>query len=176
MHSVLNSFVVIVLCPDRPGLVERVASVVADHGGNWLESHLSSTAGLFGGMIHISLPPQQVDSLTKALRELPFEGLECLIRTGSAESALVDGKTVEISLVGNDRPGIVSRISEAIARRGINVTELETEYTSAPMAGNALFRAHAVLLMPPKVGLDDLKADLETIANDLMVDLDFGAR
>jgi len=175
MSSVLSSFVMVILSPDRPGLVERIASVVAEHDGNWLESHLSTTADSFGGIIHISLPTDRVESLKTALRSLPVEGLELLIRTSETSKPSPAGSMVEISLVGNDRPGIVSRISEAIARRGINVTEFETEYSSAPMAGNAIFRARACLVMPVETRFDDLKSDLETIANDLMVDLDFGA-
>lgn len=174
MSSVLSSFVMVVLSPDRPGLVERIASVVREHEGNWLESHLSTTAGFFGGILHISLPTEQVEPLKSALRALPVEGLEFLIETSASSGPTPTGPTVEISLVGNDRPGIVSRISEAIARRGINVTEFETEYTSAPMAGNAIFRARASLVMPAETRFDDLKSDLETIANDLMVDLGFG--
>jgi len=176
MTSVLSSYVLVVLGPDRPGLVERIAAVIAQFGGNWLESHLSSTGGFFGGILHISLPTAQVEPLTEALQSLPVDGLEFLVRAGGSEEAPPDGPTVEVSVVGNDRPGIVSRISEAIARRGINLTELETEYTSAPMSGNAIFRARAMLVMPSDSRIDDLRTDLETIANDLMVDLDIGAR
>lgn len=176
MSSVLTSFVLVVLSPDRPGLVERISALVADHGGNWLESHLSSTAGFFGGILNVSLPTDQVDGWNAALEELAREGFEFLIKPGTSSDPLPDGTTVEVSVVGNDRPGIVSRISEAIAGRGINVTELDTEYTSAPMSGNAIFRARASLVMPVGYHWDELKSDLERIANDLMVDLDFGAR
>ena len=36
-----HSLVMTVIGNDRPGLVESVASIVAEHGGNWLESRMS---------------------------------------------------------------------------------------------------------------------------------------
>src|SRR4051812_3506563 len=39
--------VMTIIGPDRPGLVELLASLVAEHGGNWLESRMSHLAGQF---------------------------------------------------------------------------------------------------------------------------------
>ena len=63
------------------------------------------------------------------------------------------------------------QIWHALAERGVNVEELETECESAPMSGEILFKAHATLHAPENVDLDALRADLEAIAQDLMVEL-----
>jgi glycine cleavage system regulatory protein len=39
------------------------------------------------------------------------------------------------------------------------------------MGGGMLFQARATVLVPAKVKLSDVRADLEKIASDLMVDL-----
>ena len=41
---------------DRPGLVQRLASLVADHGGNWLESRMSRLGGEFAGILRLTVP------------------------------------------------------------------------------------------------------------------------
>jgi glycine cleavage system regulatory protein len=169
--ATLTSIVLTVLAPDRPGLVERVSAVVVRHGGNWLQSHLSHMAGYFGGLIHVTVPGENADALTRALEELAEEGLVAVVRRTSEPTESGEAREVELSLVGNDRPGIVNRISEAMAQRGVNVVSLETEYGSAPMAGNAIFTARARLRIPFAVSPTELKRDLEMIAGDLMVDV-----
>jgi glycine cleavage system regulatory protein len=65
----------------------------------------------------------------------------------------------------------VRDVSQILASRGVNVEELESEIGSAPMSGEALFKAHAVLTVPPSIALPDLRAALETLGGELMVDL-----
>ena len=45
--------VMTIIGPDRTGLVESVARVVADHGGNWLESRMSRLGGEFAGILFL---------------------------------------------------------------------------------------------------------------------------
>jgi glycine cleavage system regulatory protein len=73
--------------------------------------------------------------------------------------------------VGQDRPGIIRDLSRALAARRVNVEELLTSCSSAPMSGEVLFEAKADLRIPQDVSLDELRETLETIATELMVDL-----
>jgi len=170
--AINTSLVLTVLGEDRPGLVERISSAVSNHQGNWMNSHLSSMAGYFGGMVHVVVPSNQVDSLISALQQLESAGLAVSVRTGLTEETKEIPQQAELQVMGNDRPGIISSISQVIASRGINVEELRTDYTSAPMTGTAMFNARARLLLPPSVSAADLQRDLEKIAGDLMVDID----
>ena len=52
----------------------------------------------------------------------------------------------------------------------MSIEELHTEVREAPMAGGNLFEARAVLVAPPS-GADALRAALEGLADELMVDL-----
>jgi glycine cleavage system regulatory protein len=81
------------------------------------------------------------------------------------------GRRAELSLMGQDRPGIVRQISEALARRGVNVEELITECSSAPMTGEILFHARAEVEIPGNCSIAELRGEFEKIASDLMVDI-----
>ena len=59
--------VMTIIGPDRTGLVESVARVVAEHGGNWLESRMSRLGGEFAGILRIELP---ADLIAKARRPI----------------------------------------------------------------------------------------------------------
>lgn len=165
----MKSVIVTVIGEDRPGLVERLADVVADHDGNWLESRMSHLAGNFAGIVRLEVPEPRVDDLMRGLNELEASGLHVAWAAGTEETQ--PRRAVRLELVGTDHSGIVRDVSRALARRGVNVEELNTERTSAPMSGQALFRASATLHLPGDVSLDELRAELELVAHDLMVDL-----
>ncbi|MCC6472479.1 MAG: glycine cleavage system protein R [Burkholderiales bacterium] len=157
---------------DRPGLVEALSGAVAAHGGNWLESRMAHLAGRFAGILCVRVPAGRVEALEGALRALETLGLRVVCERGTVAQELF--RTVQLDLVGADRPGIVREFSIALARRRINVEELTTECTDAPMAGQPLFKARAKLLLPAGVSEDDLRGDLEAIAHDIMVDITMG--
>jgi glycine cleavage system regulatory protein len=165
----MESLVMTVIGADRPGLVDRLASVIADHGGNWEESRMCRLGGQFAGILLVNVPGGQVSGLTKALGRL--EGLEVGVTATALPDCPPSTRTVALSVLGQDRQGIVRQIAEVLARHGVNVEEFHSECTSAPMSGEALFRAEARLAIDPTGGTAALQADLERIASDLMVDI-----
>lgn len=162
-----------VIGPDRTGLVESVARVVADHGGNWLESRMCRLGGEFAGILRIELPADKKEPLLRALQKL--SGLNITVRDdGPAARIPAKGKPgTTLEIVGSDRPGIVREISAALARAGVNVEEFSSEVSSAPMSGETLFKASARLQLPERCDIAALKKDLEKIAADLLVDVSF---
>lgn len=163
--------VMTVIGRDRPGLVELVAGLVAKHGGNWLESRMSRLGGHFAGILRIEVPAAQQASLVEALNALAKQGLSVICHADAPEAAAGQAASARLELVGQDRPGIVSQISSALARHGVNVEELITECSSAPMSGETLFRATARLYVPPTCRVDALRQELERIAADLVVEV-----
>jgi glycine cleavage system regulatory protein len=166
-----RSLVLTLLGPDRPGLVEAMAALIARHGGNWLESRMASLAGEFAGILRVEVDGESAAELETALRSLEADqGLAILVK-GGREIEPPAGRLLALELVGTDRPGIVREVSQALAAKGVNVEELETECASAPMTGETLFRARALLRLPRGAAEEELQTALESIAEDLMVDV-----
>jgi glycine cleavage system regulatory protein len=158
---------------DKPGLVESVASLVAEHGGNWLESRMSRLGGQFAGILRVEIPAEKEASLVTALKALESRGLSVVIHTDQSVPAPADRGLALLEIVGQDRPGIVREISHALASHGVNVEELHTECASAAMSGETLFKARAKLRIPETCEMADLRQQLERIAGDLIVDVSF---
>jgi len=160
---------------DRTGLVESVASIIADHGGNWLESRLCLLGGHFAGILRIEVPAEQQAALTRALEALQSQGISVAAYPDQPVTAAPANARALTSLeiVGYDRPGIIREISHALASHGVNVEELTSECVSAPMSGETLFKAKASLHLPPGCRVAALRGQLEEIAADLMVDISF---
>jgi glycine cleavage system regulatory protein len=155
---------------DRPGLVEMVARLVAVHGGNWLESRMCRLGGEFAGILRVQVPADREAALIVALTNLAAEGLNVVTHRDQPTVA-APGPAAVIELVGQDRPGIVREIAAELARHGVNVEELVTECSSAPMSGESLFKARATLGLPAGCDLAALRTGLEKIAADLLVDV-----
>jgi glycine cleavage system regulatory protein len=170
--GMLATLVMTVIGADRPGLVQMVASRVADNGGNWLESRMCRLGGQFAGILRVEVPKERRDELVNALRTLEVDGLRVIIHAeGAAGAEAAGGILVHVEIVGNDRPGILRSVAGVFSSHGLNIEELASERVSAPMGGGTLFQAHATLLVPPHVKVATVRADLEKIASDLMVDV-----
>lgn len=159
-----------VLGSDRPGLVRSLADTVARHGGNWLESRMARLAGQFAGIVRIECPAANADAL---LLELQAPGIPGLTIQAARESAVETPRrrTLNVEVVGNDRPGIVRELTAAIAGAGGNVEELTTGLESAPMSGHPMFRARGVISILENAQEDVLTAAIESLGGDLTVDV-----
>jgi glycine cleavage system regulatory protein len=169
------SLVVTVVGPDRPGIVNQVSDAGRRFDANWAGSRMASLAGQFAGIVHFEVADAKADALAGALRELGSSGLQVVIVRGATPVAGGPVRRIKLSLIGNDRPGIVRELSGALARRGVSIEELHTSIESAPMSAEPLFRCDARISVPASVADDDLRGELEALANELMVDLDLDA-
>ena len=165
------SLVITLIGTDRPGLVNALAARAAECGANWLESSMAQLAGKFAGIVRLEVAEADVGKLEAALRELEAEGLRLTIERGSVAPAAGASRTTKLALVGHDRPGIVREISAALARHGASISKLETACENASFSGEPLFRASIEVQVPASVQPAALKAELEALANELMVDL-----
>jgi glycine cleavage system regulatory protein len=166
----VKDLVLTAIAPDQAGQVERIAQCIADHHGNWLESRMARMAGQFAGILRVAVPSEFHGELVYALHGLSEHGIRVLIAE-SGEQLTSAWKPISMDLVGNDRPGIVRDITRLLAGQGVNVERLNTDVRPAPMSSETLFHAEATLAVPLTLSLDDLQARLETLADDLMVEL-----
>ena len=167
--------VMTIIGEDRPGLVESVARLVTEHGGNWLESRMSRLGGQFAGILRVEVPGEKEPALAAALEGLGTQGLTVVIHRDQPASLASGARLSRLEIVGHDRPGIVSQISRALASYKVNVEELQTECASAPMTGEPLFIAKARIRIPETVDVAALRQMLEKIAADLIVEISFAA-
>jgi glycine cleavage system regulatory protein len=170
----MTSLILTILGPDRPGLVEALAGPIAAHGGNWLESRMAHLAGKFAGILRLEVAEPQAAALTAALLALEAQGLKVVVERADAPPVEPSLRFMVVELEGLDRPGLVKEIAQVLAERGVNIEELQTDRTTAPMSGEALFRSRAWIHVPPRVDAAELRGRLERLAGDLMVQVTLG--
>ena len=156
---------------DKPGLVKRLADVISEHGGNWLESNLSQLAGKFTGIVLIGIEDAKRDALCAALQALKAEGLQVVTENTGEESG-TDLMEIELHILGPDRPGIVKSISQALQQNNFNVKQLESRITSAAMSGDPMFEADVIVQVADQVDIDALLVEINDISLNLGIDID----
>lgn len=167
----MRDVILTLLGTDRPGLVEAVAETVARLEGNWLESRMAHLGGKFAGILRAQVPAERLAELREALDRLAAGDLRVVLETEEPSPPAPADRTLELDLVGLDRPGIVRDISRVLVASRANVEEITTDCSGAPMSGDTLFRARIRAAVPRDVDLARLRADLERFATDLMVEL-----
>jgi len=166
----MNTHLVITLVgADRPGIVERLAQAVLDQQGEWIDSRMANLGGQFAGILRVALPAERRDALKRALES--FDGLQVSIAETGAPLPPEQG--CRLQLLGQDRPGIVHRVTRELAHSGASVEDMETEIVEASMSGEKLFKARIELRLADGQTVDALRERLETIADELIVDIEF---
>ncbi len=169
MHT---SLIITFIAGDRPGLVEHLSRVVTEHEGNWLESRMTQLAGQFAGIARVSLPEGRTAELRKALAALQDSGLDISVHDANDAPRPANLRQLFLGIIGPDRPGIVREVSAALSGCGINVAEMSTRITSAPMSAEALFEAEAEIQVPRELDLEQLNRLLDDISDRLDIDID----
>ena len=167
----VNSLVFTFIAADKPGLVERLAQAVSQHGGNWLESRMSQLAGQFAGVVQVEVAATKRANLHAALLDLSGHGLTIVVAEDAPTPVEKRRRHLRLSFIGNDRPGIVLEVASALARHHINVLEMDTTITSAPMTAEPLFEATAAIEVPHTLDLHELNQQLDEIADALTIDI-----
>jgi glycine cleavage system transcriptional repressor len=124
-------------------------------------------------IILLEIPDDRLEPLS---RELPEIGrrmdLQISLRPQQQEAVAVEGMRYRLKSYSLDQPGIVARISHVLRGYGVNIEELKATQTSAPFAGDPLFTAEMRLTVPVRTPLRKLRAELESLCNELNCDLD----
>src|SRR5690348_11545801 len=101
-----HSLVMTVIGKDRPGLVDSIASLVAEHGGNWLESRMSRLGGQFARIVQVEVAAEKERSPTNAAQRLDARGLTVVARSDQKFVATSQQTNIP-ELVGEKRPVVL---------------------------------------------------------------------
>ena len=164
-----ESLVITFVGVDRPGIVQDLTAMVHGQQGNWLESKMSRMAGKFAGVALIEVSREGLDVLKEELQGIP--DVSVIVEMTDAQDSDAGMLSYQLNIVGLDRQGILQEVTNELSRNSINVIDLETRVSSAPMSGDKMFHADASVLVPSSVDLIDLHDRLDAVADDLSVDI-----
>jgi glycine cleavage system transcriptional repressor len=153
---------------DRPGIVAAVTRALADEGGNLEDSSMTILRGHFAMMLVVGGPG--VDQVERALEPVAASlDLQVSVRPieDQVTSAGTSGERWVLAVYGADRPGLVARVAEVLAKHQVNITDLESRVIGEP---DPVYAMHFEVEVPPAV-LDALRAALTAAAAELAVEI-----
>ncbi len=154
---------------DRPGIVQELSALVSAHEGNWLESKMSRMGGRFAGIALVELPAPLIERFKAEISQV--RELSVYLEESGVQRTDADTLNYQLNIVGLDRPGILQEVATEMSQQSINVVDLETTVSAAPMSGDKMFFADAQVLVPSNVDLADLHDRLDWVANELGIDI-----
>jgi glycine cleavage system transcriptional repressor len=164
MHSLIISAV----GSDRPGIVSELSGTITSHGGNIEKSRMTRLGSDFTIIMLVMVDPKWEESLVVALQAIK----ELSITTkGTEPNTVIAGENCQISLSGADNEGIVKVLSKYLEEKSINIIEMDTHISQAPISGSPLFNLNASVSIPGEVDGRDIQSDLSQIAQDLGVEI-----
>lgn len=163
----MPSFALAAIGRDRPGIVAAVAKVLFAEGCNVEDSSMTLLRGNFAMMLVLESPEgTTASSLTDALRPACDEmGLVYSVQDVE-DTAQESFPTHILTVYGADRPGILAKITELLAARQVNITDLNSRLVGAEQPVYALLLELAI----PADTADDLERGLEDVTDEIGVD------
>ena len=169
----MSSLVVTLIGPDRPGVVRAISDKAAEHGANWTDSVMANFAGQFAGIVRLQVPAANSQALQAALRSIDSDDLHILVAQADEGAPSAGLRRIHLELVGHDRPGIIHSIATRLATHGVSIDTMKTHIASGAMSGEQMFHMDAHLTVPLDLDSDGLRDGLQSLANELMVDITF---
>lgn len=157
---------------DRPGIVAGISRALLRTGCNIEDSSMTLLRSEFAMILIVSVPSgvkvdTVVTQLEAAARAL---GLSCFVRplkTAEHSMEKQSGSPWVLSVYGADKPGIVHAVSALLARRGINITNVQTKVTGS--AGRPAYCMFLEIFIPVRMAVPALKKALAGAATRLNV-------
>ena len=165
---------VTVIGDDRPGIVAAVTSALYEAGCN-LEDVTSTILRGHFAMVLIVRSTRPVDELETRLHSAGDSlGLTVAVRPVDDLETAVASPTHVVSVYGADRPGIVSRVSEALAGGGANITDLTSRVIGGDEAPVYALMLEVSVPIDTSVDaiLDPLRAELDVDITSRVLDAD----
>ncbi len=170
-------FILSALGKDRPGIVADVSEVIYECGGNIEDSSMSLLRNHFALLLLFSTEREEVNQkLSSGLKRLEWEkNLTVFYSPITFEEAYPKVKEqtdpYKITTSGVDHAGIVFKVCQLLADRGINIVDMETRRVLSAESGTPLFEMDIDVEIPRSVSEKTFREDLHHLADQLLIDL-----
>lgn len=166
-----TQLVIVLIGPDRPGLLEELSRFVMGAGCNLEDSRMSVLAGFCCINMAIAGNWKTLGKLESQLPRLETDtGLALIARRAQPAEAAQPAMPYSVDVVALDQVGIVHALAGFFTSRGVNIRELHTRVFRAQQTGTRMFSANLVVDIPADQHLASLRGDFLDFCDDLNLD------
>ena len=169
----VRRWILTALGKDRPGIVARVTKILYELGCNLEDSAMTRLGGEFAIMLVFSakgsLSRERLERACRPLAKSLKLAVHLTPLARAEPAARRAGPSYLITVYGADQPGIVSRVSNVLAGRGVNIIDVSTHRTSRKDA--PLYLMVLEVELPRGLAVKNLERRLQQLARRLRVEM-----
>lgn len=156
---------------DRTGMVHDLTRVIADCGGNIVESRMSALGSEFVMAVLISGNWHSLAKIEGEIKKVADAG-EIVVQTRRTELRPMRADMVpySVDIVCLDQSGIVSSVAGFFSARGVDIAEFDTRSYAAAHTGAPMFSLRLVISVPSRIHLGVLREEFMDFCDHLNLD------
>lgn len=167
-----NCVVISAVGKDRPGIVAAVSKALFEAGCNLEDSSMTILEGEFAMILVVSLPEGlKIEALDKKFEEarknLQLSIFLKPITSQGPQRQKSQGQPYMISVYGVDKPGIVYKVTNILAKENINITDVNTRRIGEDKS--PVYMMMLEVECPSSFNIDHLKKELNELGKNLSV-------
>lgn len=168
-------FIMTAFGPDRVGIVADVTRLLYENGCNLEDTAMNLLADQFTlNLLFTGTQDNIEEHLLRECRRLELEkGISAFVRSIPAPQNKSATQTTigTLHIEGLDQAGIVYKTSRFLAEKKLNIVHLNSTAQASPESGAIVYSMDIEIQIPQEVSLDQLEDDLNTLADELQVDI-----
>ncbi len=170
-----NSFIMTAFGKDRAGIVADATRLLYENDCNLQDTTMSMLADEFTLSLLFSSQQRNIEELlAKECRRLELDkGISAFVRPLLPAQAKVKNsyKTCTLRIEGLDQAGIVYKTSKFLADRKLSIIQLDSTASASPQSGATIYSMTIIVNVPENYPFNQLEDELNTVADELSVDI-----
>lgn len=172
----MNQFAILTAVgTDRPGIVDEVSRFIFERGGNIENSRMVNLRGQFAMMVLIAGDDAVIDTIRGGLDDLSRASkLHAELRPAQADRPAPSAQAMPFRLTASamDQAGLVHRFAHLLREMNVNIENMDTHLTAAPVTGAPMFEMELILSIPRQTPLSQVRQKLAQLCDELNIDWD----
>ena len=147
-----------------PAMINQLAKTTHDHDGKWLITKISYLDNQVSGLIKISIPDDNVETVKQAFRDQP--DLCVYFADSSINEQDEDENIYNLRIDADDRNGIMKDISNTLEAEHGQILDIESNrvFLADSIGGSSsMFSSHLTVKLPTATNVHDVISELETM-------------
>ena len=149
---------------DKPGIVSNISGLIANSNGNILTSKMVRVETMFTIIMIISISKKNKNHLIKKINNI--KDLKSFVRNIEPFNTPDNYRKYNFSIECIDNEGIIHHFTKYLNKEKINVEEMYTSLTNAPVTGSELFSLQSIVSIPKDLDISKLKLKLNSLSEE----------
>jgi glycine cleavage system transcriptional repressor len=162
LYTMPSEAVLIASGEDRPGILDELSQFILETGGNISASQSVNLHGNFALLLSLRADDAVITHIREGLPNLKTQGIHVEIH----EARKVESKTFPFLFTasGNDRAGVLHRVSHLLQALSVNIDSLQTHEV-----GEGAFELRLLLAVPRDTPISMLREYLIFLCSELNI-------